>query len=105
MEPTLSGTAGDAQRTMLYDANKKSIGLAYALWFFLGTMGGHRFYAGRTGTAVAMLAITVASFLLMFVFVGFVTIFITAVWALVDAFLIPGWIRDHNNRLIASLSK
>jgi TM2 domain-containing membrane protein YozV len=105
MEPTTMGPASDAHRTMLYDANKKSMGLAYVLWFFLGTFGGHRFYAGKTGTAVALLCITLASFLLMFVFVGFLTIWISAVWALVDAFLIPAWIREHNNRLIASLTK
>lgn len=35
----------------LYEANRKSLGLAYLLWFFLGLFGAHRFYlrAGRTG--------------------------------------------------------
>ena len=29
--------------------NKKSKGTAYALWFFLGLIGGHKFYLGKTG--------------------------------------------------------
>jgi TM2 domain-containing membrane protein YozV len=105
MEPTGSGSGTDVQQTMLYDANKKSVGLAYALWFFFGPLGGHRFYAGKMGTAVAMLAITLISFLLMVAYVGFLTILISVMWCLVDAFLIPGWIRAHNNSLIASLTK
>ena len=28
---------------------KKSTGLAYVLWFFLGTLGIHKFYIGKTG--------------------------------------------------------
>ena len=38
---------------------QKSTGVAYLLWFFVGGFGGHRFYLGKTGTAVAQLIITV----------------------------------------------
>ncbi|MFJ4144766.1 TM2 domain-containing protein [Pseudomonas sp. NPDC089734] len=68
---------------------QKSTGVAYLLWFFLGGFGGHRFYLGKTGTAVAQLIITV---------VGCFTVFpliITGVWVLVDAFLIPGIVREN----------
>ncbi|MCK8787473.1 TM2 domain-containing protein [Roseomonas sp. NAR14] len=84
----------DVQRMMLYDATKKSVGVAFALWFFLCFLGGHRFYVGRTGTAVlmALLSLTV------------VGLAVTAVWSLIDAFLIPGWIRDYNLRLIGTLT-
>ncbi|MCI8209774.1 hypothetical protein AUC61_09525 [Pseudomonas sp. S25] len=66
---------------------KKSTGVAYLLWFFLGGFGGHRFYLGKTGTAVIQLIITL---------IGCFTIFpliITGIWLLVDAFLIPGIIQ------------
>ena len=35
----------------LYEASRKSTGVAYLFWFFLGLIGAHRFYtrAGRTG--------------------------------------------------------
>jgi hypothetical protein len=40
----------------------------------------------------------------MLVLVGFVTIFITVVWAIVDAFLIPGMTREFNNMLATRLA-
>ena len=105
MSSPTAPVSGDAQRMMLFEANKKSVGLAYVLWFFLGLVGGHRFYAGRAGSGVAMLVITLLSFFLMAVVVGFFTLAITGIWALVDAFLIGGWIRDYNNRLVVGLSR
>lgn len=72
---------------------QKSTGVAYLLWFFLGGVGAHRFYLGKTGTAVAQLIITV---------IGFFTIFpliITGIWVLVDAFLIPGIIRENTEKV------
>jgi TM2 domain-containing membrane protein YozV len=32
---------------------QKSVGTAYVLWFFLGVVGGHQFYLGKTGRAVS----------------------------------------------------
>lgn len=97
------GSGQDIQRMMLYDANKKSAGVAYLLWLFLGFFGAHRFYTGRTGSGAAMLVVTLISYLLTFVLIGYLPLaFIFLVWV-VDAFQIPGWIRDHNTRLIASL--
>ena len=86
----------DAARLMQYDANKKSILVAYLLWFFLGMLGAHRFYLSQPGTGAALLIITLLSILLMFAFVGFFTIWISVVWVLVDLFLIPGIVREHN---------
>ena len=47
-------TPGDAMMMMQYDANKKSALVAYVLWFFLGWLGIHRFYLGRTMSGVVM---------------------------------------------------
>lgn len=93
-----------ASQTMLYDANKKSTGVAYLLWFFLGTLGGHRFYAGKTGSAVAILLLTIAGVLLSFFGVGLILLGVVGIWVLVDAFLIPGWIRNNNTVLATSLA-
>jgi len=60
-------------------------GLAYLLWFFLGVVSGHRFYLGRPGTAVLQI-------LSYFILVGFV-------WVLIDAFLIPGMVREKNDAI------
>ena len=65
-----------------YDNQKKSPGVAYALWFFLGVVGGHRFYAGDTGYALGLL----------FTLGGF------GVWALIDVFFIGRRIREINQQ-------
>src|SRR5437870_2707588 len=87
------GLSNDTRVLMLYEANKKTALVAYILWFFLGLFGAHNFYLGRTGVAVAQL-------ILSLVIVGLI---VTVIWVLVDAFLIPGWVRRQNNLLAAQL--
>jgi TM2 domain-containing membrane protein YozV len=87
------GLSNDTRVLMLFEANKKTALVAYILWFFLGLFGAHNFYLGRTGVAVAQL-------ILSLILVGLV---ITFVWVIVDAFLIPGWVRRQNNLLAEQL--
>jgi TM2 domain-containing membrane protein YozV len=87
------GLSNDTRVLMLFDANKKIAVVAYILWLFLGWFGGHNFYLGRTGVAVAQLILTLTV-------VGWV---VTIFWALVDGFLIPGWVREQNNLLAEQL--
>src|SRR3954466_14997917 len=87
------GVSDDARALMLYEANKKTALAAYILWAFLGLLGAHNFYLKRTGIAVTQLIISLTV-------VGLVII---VVWVLVDAFLIPGWIREQNNALATQL--
>jgi TM2 domain-containing membrane protein YozV len=96
MKPIASqpgGLSNDTRAMMLFEANKKTAVVAYVLWFFLGIFGGHNFYLKRTGVAIAQLILSLT-------LVGMI---ITVVWALVDAFLIPGWVRRQNNLLAAQL--
>jgi TM2 domain-containing membrane protein YozV len=83
----------DARTLLLYDANRKSAVIAYILWFFLGWFGAHNFYLGRKGVGIAQVLLTIS-------LVGWL---ITVVWVLVDAFLIPGWVRRENNLLLTQL--
>jgi TM2 domain-containing membrane protein YozV len=87
------GLSSDTRALMLFEANKKTALVAYLLWFFLGLLGGHNFYLKRTGVAVTQLILTLT----------LVGIVITFFWVLVDAFLIPGWVRTQNNLLAAQL--
>jgi TM2 domain-containing membrane protein YozV len=87
------GLSNDARMLMLFEANKKTALVAYLLWFFLGWFGGHNFYLGRIGVAVTQLILSLTV----------VGLIITVVWVLVDAFLIPGWVRQQNNLLAAQL--
>jgi TM2 domain-containing membrane protein YozV len=91
MQP--GGLSNDTRALMLFEANKKTALVAYLLWFFLGIFGGHNFYLKRTGVAVTQLILSITV-------IGMV---ITWVWMIVDAFLIPGWIRNYNNMLATQL--
>ncbi len=94
----------NAQTMMMYDIKKKSMVLAYLLWWFLGTFGAHRFYLGRTGSAIAMLCLTLVSGVLTLVFIGFIGLAAVGIWWLIDAFLIYSIVNEHNMRLAQQLS-
>jgi TM2 domain-containing membrane protein YozV len=96
--------SGDAAKLMMFEAQKKSMGVAYLLWFFLGGVGAHRFYVGETGTATAMLIIFILSFILSVVGVGLLGFVALGIWCIVDAFLIPGYVRSFNMKLASALS-
>ena len=85
------GLSSDTRALMLFEANKKTALVAYILWFFLGLFGAHNFYLKRTGVAVAQLILSLT----------IVGMLITFFWVLVDAFLIPGWVRNQNNLLLS----
>jgi len=63
---------------------QKSKGIVYALWWFTGIFGGHRFYVGDTGRAIGMLLF------------GIFTLYI---WNLVDVFLIGKRIEERNEEI------
>ncbi len=87
------GLSNDARAMMLFEANKKTAVVAYLLWFFVGLFGGHNFYLKRTGVAVTQLILSIT----------IIGMLITVFWVLVDAFLIPGWVRNQNNLLATQL--
>jgi TM2 domain-containing membrane protein YozV len=96
--------ANPARQQMMYDANRKSVGVSYLLWFFVGGLGGHRFYLGQTGTAIAQLILFVLGWMTVIVGVGFLFLAVDGIWVLVDAFLIPGIAREQNMRLADRLT-
>lgn len=97
--------SGDAKALMLFQANRKSTLVAYLFWFFLGGFGAHRFYAGKTGSGIAQIALLlIGTALLGAAGLGALLLVTLVVWILIDAFLIPGWIREQNTLLAYSLS-
>ena len=87
------GLSPDTRAMMLFEANKKTALVAYLLWFFVGLFGAHNFYVQRTGVAITQLILSLT----------IVGMLITVFWVLVNAFLIPGWIRNQNNLLAKQL--
>ncbi len=77
--------------------SRKGVGIAYFLWFFLGTLGAHRFYIGRPVSGIIYLLLTLAGCLLWFPFilVGFGLIY--------DAFTLPGRVAKCNERASARI--
>lgn len=89
----------DNLRTQLqFQSQKKSAGVSYLLWFFLGGFGAHRFYLGRPVSAVAQLLLGLFGWLPLFLGWG-----VLGIWWIVDAFLIPGIIEQENSALINRL--
>ena len=58
----------------------KSVGVAYVLWFFLGLLGIHHFYLGKTGRG------------LLWLFTG--ALLTVGLW--IDLFTLPSQVRQVN---------
>ncbi|MCY3542180.1 MAG: TM2 domain-containing protein [Gammaproteobacteria bacterium] len=84
----------DVKQFLEYQEEKKSLAVSYLLWGFLGYFGAHRFYLGETGTAVAMLILTLTV----------VGILVTFVWWIVDAVLLPGIVKDINRDILDDIT-
>ena len=84
-----------------YDIEKKSLLVAYLLWFFLGYVGAHRFYLGRPISGFIMLALSAVTLVLALVSFGFLSFLwvVVGLWWLVDALLIPGIVAGRNTRI------
>lgn len=71
----------------------KKILPAFLLSTFLGVFGAHRFYCGRTWSAVAMLLLTLS----------FIGLFVSAIWNLIDwIMLLVGSFKDGEGKKITS---
>jgi hypothetical protein len=87
----------DTRELLLLDSELKTYGksmlVGYLLWYFLGIFGGHRFYLKRTGTAVAMLVLSIT----------IIGLIVTSIWWIVDAFLTYQMVKEENERVESSI--
>ncbi len=73
----------DQQFDELFEANSKSVLVAYLLWLFFGALGVHRFYTGKTKSGIVrilLLPLLPVAILL---------------WV-IDLFLIPSMVGEQN---------
>jgi len=66
----------------MYKYRRKRAEVAWGLWLVTGLLGGHRFYMGKTGTGLLMLATGGGG----------------GVWWFIDAFFVNGMVSDFNLR-------
>lgn len=77
-----------------YLTMQKSPLITWLIWWFLGLFGGHRFYLDKTKElAIIQLVLTLTIF----------GVVVTAVWCIVDAFMLPRKIREVNGELLHDL--
>lgn len=74
-----------------FDKKKKSKGVSFLLWFFLGGFGAHRFYLGDIGIAIGMIVVCIISWFLLMIPIG--------IWMLVELFLISGRVDRINDQI------
>lgn len=71
--------------------SSKSRLAAFLLAFFLGMLGVHRFYVGKTGSGIAQLILTITV----------IGAFVTGIWVLIDWIMIlSGQFKDGQGKLI-----
>jgi TM2 domain-containing membrane protein YozV len=70
---------------------------AYLLWFFLGGLGIHAFYCKKTNWGLFSL-LTYVLALSLLVFDGGIMFFLHVVNVLFQAFFIPTWVKEANEK-------
>lgn len=95
----MARTRDDESRIMAYDARKKSLLIAYLLWFFLPMLGVHRMYAGKWVSGILMLTLTAVGGALTWILVGFLPLALSAIWWGVDAILTYVMVEKYNEEL------
>jgi TM2 domain-containing membrane protein YozV len=100
-QPTDS-TSFSQSEMMRFESQKKSVGLAFALCWFLGIWGAHRFYMKKPH-AVTKLVCTIISIPLCFLLVGFLWIIANVIWTFIDLFYISGWVKEYNTTLLTKI--
>ncbi len=78
------------------------MGIAYALWLFLGQVGLHRFYLNRVGSGVAQLLLGIVGWATVWVVIGFIPLAILWIWLFVDLFLTASMVREANRTITAA---
>lgn len=86
----------EQQLSVKVNVNGKSMIIAYLLWWFLGWAGVHRFYLGRIGTGLGLLALSVIGVATAIFWVGYIFLMIMGLWWLLDAFFTQKIVTEEN---------
>lgn len=86
-----------SNNTVIIAAPQKSVIAAYLLWFFLGSLGVHKFYLRQNLAGATYLGLYVLGWLTVWFFVGYLFFGLLAIGLIVDIFTIPSRV-DRVNR-------
>jgi TM2 domain-containing membrane protein YozV len=97
-----AGSGPEAAKESAGDISTKSRLAATLFAWFLGIFGAHRFYVGKTGTAVTMLVLGIVGFATVWIFfLGTILLIAVGIWAFVDFIIaVTGNMRDREGKLI-----
>ena len=100
----MTNVAGSSVRERMLIEQKvmseaKSVGVAYLLWLLGGSLGAHRFYIGRTGSAFTLMGLFILGWATLPYGVGLILLIVAGSWFFLDAFLIPGAISKQKDDL------
>jgi len=84
------------------DISPKSRLTTTLLAWFLGTFGAHRFYLGKTGTAIVMLILGIIGYATLWLYgIGLIFLIPVGIWAFIDfIFAVSGNMKDKEGKLI-----
>ena len=84
------------------DISRSSRLVTTLLCLCLGQFGVHRFYTGRTGSAVGMLVLAILGWSTLWIFgLGLIFLIPVWIWALIDfIFVVSGDMRDREGKVI-----
>lgn len=71
--------------------------IAYLLWFFLGTLGIHKFYLLQKGQGILYLALGVVGWATSWLLIGFLILIPLGILMIIDLFTMPERIRRINS--------
>ena len=96
-DPMASAAASAMRLAPPKSKSDRSLMMAYVLWWFSGPIGAHRFYLGAHRSGLAMIGLFFGGLLVMLAtpLPGVTMICACIGWTLVDAFLIPGLMRQY----------
>ena len=95
----------DGWASAQFEIERKNIVVAYLLLFFAGYLGAHRFYLGRPLAGALILVSTLFVGVLTLFSLGILAILFLPIslWLLIEIFLLPSIVRNHDTRLADNL--
>ncbi|MCD1645638.1 NINE protein [Aurantimonas coralicida] len=85
----MTNVAGSSVRERMLIEQKamseaKCVGVAYLLWLLGGSLGAHRFYIGRTGSAFTLMGLFILGWATLPYGVGLILLIVVGSWLLLD---------------------